>query len=262
MTRIVDRVVERYKAAGDVVKLRKPKGPKVPTLAIRGRKYALSDYWPFFSEVTESEGEGGARLIDVGGGTRYRYLWAYDTDRQAITMWRVSDGEEKHYSRASGEQHLIVTLEKKGQLNRVTHDEFVDIERHMRQQHEATLQSLRQYLEENADDWDRRVKDILRDHYEKKLKPEIERRLSELDRGVKPFGFKVNPGILEFKSAEEQARSFVIANVLSKFTQEEAYKVVSNAVGFDAYEPPQGDPQAVQWQWGELLDEAYREFKS
>lgn len=253
------RVVQRFKGGG-VIPLR----VRVPTLAIHGRKYALSDYWPMFSDVQESmapsEG-GGARLLKPEGGNRFRYLWALDSDRKMLTMWRVSDGDEKVHDRMSSMSSYIHALEKKGQLNRVTHEEFLAIERFMHHRYEETLQNLKQLIRENEDDWDRRVKTILQDWFDAKLRPEITRRIAEVEAGVLPFGFKVNDRILEHKTPEQQAKSFVVSQVLGKFDQAKAYDIVSEAVGFDAYEPPQGDNQAVQWAWHELLERVYEEFR-
>jgi hypothetical protein len=250
------KIVSRFKGSG-VTPLRVR--PRVPTLLIHGRRYVTSNYWPMMSGVADAG--GGARLIDTGGGNVFRYLWVYDTDRKIVTMWRHSDGDEKLSDTASSHAHDVVVLEKKGQLNRVTHEEFVAVERFMKERQDDTIKSLKRTIEENATEWDHRVADILKDYFDKSVRPEIVRRLKELKSGIIPFGFKVNEDLLHHKSKEDQMKVFIITAALAKFTQQLAYDVVSKEVGFDAYEPPNGgDGQAVQWEWHSLIEKTYEEF--
>lgn len=252
------RVARRFKEGG-VVQL-KPKGPRVPSVLIHGRKYALSNYWPMMGDLEEmGGGEGGARLITPPeGSNKWRYLWAFDTDRKILGMWRYSDGDEKLNDRASSHQHLIVTLEKKGQLNRVTHEEMVLVEREMQKRQDDTIRALKQTIKENETDWDRQVADILKKHFEDEIYPVIDRRLKELENGVVPFGFKMHDYP---KSREDQMRTFVVTQEVSKFKQEMAYDLVTKEVGYDAWEPPHGgDGQAVQWAWHELIEATYDKY--
>jgi len=251
------RIARRFKQGVGVVQL-KPKGPRVPSVLIHGRKYALSNYWPMLSDMSEPE-EGGARVIDVGGAGRYSWLWVYDTDRKVLAMWRYSDGDDKFFDRASSHAHLIVTLEKKGHLNRVTHEEFKLVEREMGHRYDSALKALKEIAETNATDWDRQVKDILTKHFEDEIYPNIDRQLENLKKGVMPFGFRYNEHIP--KSREEQMQTFVVTQVLSKFTQAMAYDLVSKETGFNAYEPPDGgDNQAVQWTWNDLVEATYEKY--
>lgn len=253
-------VAKRFLEAGGVVNF--PSRPKVPVLLIHGRKYLLSDYWNMSDDLAgmgAKDEPGVAKLIDVGGN-RFRYLWVYDTERGRLAMWRASDGDNKFDDRASSSTHYIYTLEKKGQLNRVTHAEYVEVERFMESRYEDTLKSLKEHLEEVATDWDKTVKTILENWFTSKIEPVIKRRLGELASGVIPFGFKVNENILAHKSAEEQAKTFIVSDSLKGFTQAKAYEIVSKEAGYDAYEPPQGDSQAVQWAWSDLVGEAYDRF--
>lgn len=244
-------VVRRYRLGANVVPLK-----RVPTLLIGGRRYVLSDYFPMMGQLTDMT---AARLIDVGGN-RFRYLWIYDTERRMLRMWRASDGDDKFDDRASSHTHLIYTLEKKGQLNRVDHQEHQTIERYMSRKADDTLRRLQELAEEATTEWDHEVRRILRDYYERELKPEIKRRLREVESGVVPFGFRPNPNILQHRTEEEQLRQYVVTDTLKGFTQAVAYEIVSKEVGFDAYEPPQGDQQAVQWEWGNLLQAIYEEW--
>jgi hypothetical protein len=250
------KVARRFKESAGVVQM--PKRPRVPTILIRGKKYVLSNYWTALGVSSNEEGPG-ARVIDTGGNDRFSFLWVYDTDRKMIAMWRHSEGNEKLYNRASQHTHDIVVLEKKGQLNRVTHEEMVIIEREMASREAETLRALKQTIEENATDWDRKVADILERHFQKEIYPAIDRRLAELEKGIVPFGFKYNDHIP--KSREDQMKVFVVTNALSKFTEPAAYDLVSKTVGFDAYEPPDGgDGQAVQWAWHSLHEKTYDKY--
>ncbi len=251
------RLVQRFLQAGNVVPLGSPKKPRVPTVLIRGTKYVLSDYWPMLGSG-EDAGSGGAKFINTGD-PRFSYLWAYDMDRKVVAMWRYSDGDEKHFESASSSGHVVVVLERKGQLNRVTHEAFVNIEREMSKRQEDTRRALQKIIEENADDWDREVEKILKTHFEKVLYPEIDRRIKETETGIVPLGFKVNDNIP--KSREDQLRVFVVTKVFADFNQDKAYDLVSKAVGYDAYEPPHGgDNQAVQWAYHDLVEKTYDKY--
>lgn len=257
-----DRLLQRFKQAGPVVPF--PSKHKVPTQVIHGRRYVLSDYWPMGAGVSEDmapEGGGGARLI-TGPGNRWRYLWLYDTERQILAMWRHSDGNEKFHDKVREHAHNVYTLEKKGQLNRVTREEFVTVEREMRKREDDTIKALQKSVAESATDWDRKVNEILDTWFSRNVEPSLNRRLAELDKGVTPLGFKVNPALLEHgKNAEQQARQWLVTKSLEGFDQSAAYDVVSKVVGFDAYNPPEGDPQAVQWAWGDFLERVFEKYE-
>ena len=129
MDAIIARVLQRY---SEVVPFR-PRPPSGPTTEIGGKKYVLTDYSPFGGNELSDGGEGHARLIEVpSSGSKFKYLWAYDTDRKLVAAWRVTDGNEKAYGSAQQEMHHVVHLEKHGQLNRVTSGEFSHIEAEMR----------------------------------------------------------------------------------------------------------------------------------
>lgn len=256
------RLAERFRQAGPVVPFsQKPHGP-VET--IHGRKYVLSDWWPMgigMEGMASPEGEaGGAKLIDLGGN-RFRYLWVFDTDRKVLTMWRYRDGDEKYSSRESSAMHDIFTLEKKKQLNRVTHEEFQQVEREMSKRADDTLKSLKQWAQENQSDLEKQAAEILREWFNRNIRPSVERKFDELDKGVLPFGFKVNPALLQHRSEKRQARQWLLTKALEGFDQATAYKIVSKAVGYDAYDPPNGgDAQAVQWAWADFIDKVYEEL--
>ena len=195
---LAKRVAERFTA--NVVPF-KPKKPSGPTLLISGRKYVLSDYFPMLSGLAEEQtAPGGARLITTGP-PRFSYLWAYDTDKKFVAMWRVSDGDEKAGGSASHYTSDVVTLERKGQLNRVTHEEFRAIERYMSEQYHDTMAALKKYIAENANEWDKEAKEIAKELFEEKFLPRILAKFHEVEQGVTPLGFKVNEHMLSHRIA-------------------------------------------------------------
>lgn len=232
-----------------------PKKPKGPTVAIGGKKYALSDFFPAF-DVTE-EDLGGARLITVGE-RRHSFLWAYDMDKKFVAMWRLSDGEEKAGGSASHYTSEVVALERKGQLNRVTHEEFRAIERFMAEQQRDALAAMNKYLEENADDWDRKSKEIAKELFEAKFLPRILAKFKEVEQGVRPLGFKVNEHLLGHRSAEDQAKLFVAMQILKDYTPK-AVDDAARSKGFDPDNPP-GSIQALDWAQKDAIDEFYDRF--
>ena len=229
---------------------------KGPSLAIGGRKYVLSDYWMMSEDLLGPPSPGGAKLIDTGG-SRFRYLWLYDTDKQVVAMWRASDGDEKAHDRVSHFTSQIYILEKRKQLNRVTHAEFQEVSRFMAHRADETLRSMKKLIEETATDWDRQVAAILDSWFKKEIKPDLDRRISELKSGVIPFGFKVNEAMLPHKNAIEQATTFLVSKAFERYNENAAYDYVSKVTGVDAWEPPNGDSQAVQWGWHELYEKAH-----
>ena len=182
--------------AGEVVPFKAK--PGVPTLAIGGRKYVLStDGGPLGDRVDDDLMEDsplGARLIRPSAeANKWRYLWAYDTDRQTLTMWRVSDGNEKTSASASSKQAQIVALDKKGQLNRVTNEEFRRIEKEMRRREDDTMDALKASIESMKSDAVKELDALVREFFEKKVYPILMRRLDEVRRGITPIGFRPDP---------------------------------------------------------------------
>lgn len=253
---LAKRVAERFKTA-NVVPF-KPKKPSGPTLLISGRKYVLSDYFPMLSGLAEEQtAPGGARLITTGP-PRFSYLWAYDTDKKFVAMWRVSDGDEKAGGSASHYTSDVVALERKGQLNRVTHEEFRAIERYMSEQYHDTMAALKKYIAENANEWDKEAKEIAKELFEEKFLPRILAKFHEVEQGVTPLGFKVNEHMLSHRSPEDQAKMFVSQPILKDYTLQ-AVDEFAKKKGIDPDNPP-GDIQALDWGRHEVLDEFYEKF--
>jgi IS1 family transposase len=248
---IADRLVERFRESGVVVPL-KTSGP---TIAISGRKYALSDYWSVMEGLEESS--SGARLILPEGPTnKFRYLWAFDTEKRVLAMWRVSDGDEKAFGRENQHSRDLVILEKKRQLNRVTTDEFRAIERFMRGRQDDALAAMKKYLEENADEWDRESRRLVEEFFSKNIEPKILAKFREIDQGVVPFGFKPNES---HRPPLEAAKMHV---AMAIFGKEFTLKDVENFIkikGIDPENPP-GDIQALDWARHDVMDAFYEAY--
>jgi hypothetical protein len=259
MTDVSKRLADRFRQAGDVVPFGgKPKKPTGPTQTINGQKFVLSDWWSMMDHVQET-GEGGAKLIDTGGN-RFRYLWVFDTERRIVAMWRHSDGDDKYHASENSSMHEIITLDKRGQLNRVDHATFLRIEKEMKRRADDTLKALKQWAAENQSDLEKTAAKILDDWFKKNVEPSLERRIRDLDSGVKPLGFKYRPE--SPRSERLQAIHFLLGKALEGFTQDEAYKVVGKVVGYDPYDPPEGaDPQAVQWAFHDFTERLYDSYE-
>lgn len=263
--RLVERVARRF-VAGDVVPFKAK--PGVPTEVIGGRKYVLSsDGGPLGDQVEGTPGwfgggepsEGGARLVPnlQPIENKWRFLWAYDTDRKYVGMWRVTDGNEKEGGSDKHYGAKIVALEKKGQLNRVTRAEFDVIEREMRKREHEQLESLKEWVERDKTDYQRAVDKIARDLYEKVAVPKIKRAIADIQGGAIPLGFKSNPHVP--RPPEHQMTVHVVGQVMAREVSEEK---ILDAIRHAGYDPdaPGHDIQAAYWAAGDLRDEAYEAF--
>lgn len=257
LSSMAERIVRRFnqEAVADrqanVVPF-KPKTPTGPTLVIGGRKYALSNYWSMM-EGLEDASDGARLILPEEPTNKFRYLWAFDTDKRVLGMWRVSDGDEKAFGRENQHSRDIVVLEKRKQLNRVTTEEFRTIERFMRGRQDDALASMKKYLEENADEWDRESKRLVEEFFKKSIEPKILAKFREIDQGVIPFGFKPNES---HRPPLEAAKMHV---AMAIFGKEFTLKAVDDFVrtkGIDPDNPP-GDIQALDWARHDVMDAFY-----
>lgn len=245
-----DRLVQRFKSGGGVVPFA-PK-PTGPTLVIGGRKYALSDYWSVMEGLEDASGD--ARLILPEGPTnKFRYLWAFDTEKRILAMWRVSDGDEKAYGRENQHSRDLVVLERKRQLNRVTTEEFRTIERFMKGRQDDALAAMKKYLEENADEWDRESKRLVEEFFEKSVEPKILAKFREIEQGIIPFGFKPNES---HRPPLEAAKMHVAMEIMGKAFSLKEVDAFIRTKGIDPENPP-GDFQAIDWARHDVMDAFY-----
>lgn len=225
-----------------------------PTITIKGSKYVLSDYWPAM-DVTAA-----AKLVEVEKGPRYRYLWVYDTDRKNLVMWRVSDGDEKVNDHGANNPTIYV-LDKRKQLNRVSHEKYLEVSKFMGNRNEEFVEALIARAKALSSDFEKQSYQLLLGWLDNNVRPNLERRISDLEKDIFPLGFKVNDRLLGHHNKQDQARNWLVSKALEGFTVEKAYTIVSKIVGFDAGDPPEGiDNQAVQWAWSDVVQEFQEEY--
>lgn len=232
------------KTAGDVIPFtgRAPRNPHTVTLS--GGKYVLSTHsggmMGDLAELPEESAEG-ARVIHVRPGDPWKYLWAYDTDHQVLAMWRVSDGNEKEYGSASSQTALLVKLDKKGELNRVTGAQFRAIETAMRAQEEAHTRALEQWVEENKTTPQRDVDALVREYFDDRVRPAMDRAVRDVEQGVAPLGFKASPGGFP---VERQMKAYVTGKLYEKLFDLDSVDAYVKSKGVDQ---DTIDNQATQW---------------
>lgn len=249
-------VVKRFEA-GTVLPFR-PK-PGAPTLAIGGKKYVLSTDGGMLGDREDDaalQHELGDRVVmPPADANKWRYLWAYDTDKQVVAMWRVSDGSEKHWGPARGDTQTILKLDQKGQLNRVPTVEFDKIDAFMKateKEHEADLARI---IEENKGDRERAIDRELAAMW-KKLAPRLLAELDAVKQGVVPLGFKP----FRRENVERQAATYVIGQFFRHhFDYAKTVKLLAEKI--PSLDPElAGHYQDVMWAIDDLRDKQYEEL--
>jgi len=250
------------RTAGNIVPFR-PK-PGVPTLGIGSRKYVLStDGGPLGDREDDDYMEDspfGARIIRPDPtANKWRYLWAYNTDHQTLTMWRVSDGNEKVHDSARSQQARIFSLEKRGQLNRVTQEEFRQIEAEMDRRMAAQMRAMKDYLDASKDEAAREIDQLVQDFYGRHVLPKLQRGLSDVRRGVIPLGFQPFGPALDGDPdwLLRQMSSYVLGQVFRREMDIDKVEAFLKTRSFDLNRV---DPQTVQWAIDEVRDNAVDEL--
>lgn len=246
-------IVRLDKTAGSVLPFKTP--PKRHTITIKGRKYVLSD-WPgsFLGSMSEelSRDPEGPRLIQGPEPSRpFRFLWVYDTDKQTLGMWRVTDGNEKAFGLVRSYTSDILRLDRKGEINRVSYAEMRGIEQAMRRKEQAHVRMLSKWVKEIETDYQKTVNRVALELFNKAYRPRIEKRIQEVRSGISPFGFKSNPRLEEHgETRERQAVSWVVGEGLKSFTPE----VVEDYLRQKGIDPdaPGRDTQAAYWAVGDI----------
>lgn len=250
MSRRYDEIVARV--AGRVLQF-PPKPSRGPTLSIGGRKYALSTLWPGglgdAAEEMDEQNPGEARVIRGPTQDPWKYLWAYDTDRQMVYMWRVSDGDEKVIGPARSMTNDILQLDKRGQLNRVTRQELSEIEREMSRRADRALKDLQDWIDETKTDGQRRVDEVVQATFDDEVLPRLLKQFREIDLGVVPIGFKPEPR--DPRPLDRQMKTHVFTALTQRYFNLPYLegKVFGAGIVVDDF-----DNQAVQWAHGEVID--------
>lgn len=262
MDPLVERVLARWAAV--VVPFR----PGVPTETIGGRRYVLStDGGPLGDSEDPGSGllgpeqPGGARHIHTPAhSTKWRFLWVYDTERHYVAMWRVSDGNEKEGGSDGHYGPKIVQLEKKGQLNRCTHQEFEAVEHEMRQREHALLQSLKAAIDLQKTDYQRQIDRLAREFFEKTVAPKLQRAVEGVKAGAIPLGFSpAGPALHDPQAKLRQALSFTVGQILRRDLSEDKVDAYVRHHGINP-DDPAVDGQAIYWAVGDIQEEAYERF--
>lgn len=253
MNDLRDRVVKRWVEA-DVRPFQRP--APGPSIEIAGKRYALSDDGgPLGSPEDEPSGFG-ARLIRGPSWGAKKYLWVYDTDRQVVAMWRATDGNEKVYDSARSEMVRVIRLDKKGQIHRVSHDEFRKIETAMRKREAENLKSLQEIVERDKTTFQREVDKLTQEFFERHVEPLIKRAVSDIDSGATPIGFK--PHSIDLP-ARRQMVAFVMGRIMGReFTPEKIERYLKQQ-GLDP-EAPGRDNQAAYWAVGDVQEKAFEKY--
>jgi hypothetical protein len=198
-----------------------------------------------------SDHPGQARLILNPHGDKWKYLWAYNTDHKILAMWRVSDGDEKHHGSASADAGLVLELDRKKQLNRVTDSQFRQIDKYMHERAKENLEALKKYLKDNETNHQKVVNDLSWEYYHNFVEPTLTRKIKE---GVMPFGFKPNPRIP--KDTIHQAITFLISHITMKDLTTDAVDKYLKSKGVDV----DYDSQASHWAVNDIRDELFDKY--
>lgn len=252
MSDLVHRVATRYAA---VVIPFKPK-PGVPTATIGGRKYVLSTFRGEGMDVSEKVDEGGpgtghARYIHLPSNTPWRYLWVFDAEKKIVAMWQVSEGDLKIHGPSGHFASMIVHLEKKGQLNRVTHEEYHDLEKRMERVYDETVSGLKTFFEQNDSDFQKKVNAGVQEYYAKYVKPKVDRAISDVLNGAIPLGFK--PYDSPHRSTQSQAIGYNVGMVLKRELDLAKVEEALVHMGINVHSPHE-DNQATYWAIGDVKD--------
>lgn len=225
-----------------------------------GRSYAVSDVGVPIrlgpGDELPEQPEGGARVIDAGGNP-FRYVWVYQPESERLEMYRLSDGEWKVIASPTDFPRTFNRLQRSGQLNVVTPEEMEDFEAEMRRRYEETMQSLKQAIELDKTEEDRKVEQLVSAFFEQKVLPELERRWAEIDQGVMPFDFEYNERFS--KPKEQQAKMHALHATMESvgFSDREDSPLevyVIEGLGYSSYEDFE-DLQALQWALRDFMHE-------
>ena len=221
--------------------------PGVPrnthTLTIGGVKYVLSTLWPgVMGDLTEDAPEGVVRPDDMDP---WKYLWVYDTDKQLLVMWRASDGNNKVWGSAKSQTHLIATLEKKGQLNRVDNNQFRHIEAEMSKRERENEASLEEWVEELKDDFQRQVDVAVQSYFDREVRPVMDKAIANVDAGAIPIGFKPSGGA---QPLDRQMKAYVTGKIYEKLFNLDVIDAHMRELGHGLVQ----NPQATQWAQGDV----------
>ena len=241
--------------AGEVVPFfPRPRNTGTHVITIGGEKYVLSTHWPgVFGDISEQSKEtGGVNVIRQDDMNPWKYLWVYDTEKQILAMWRVMDGNEKEWGSARTAARTIVFLERKGQLNRVDNAQFRRIQVEMARRERENEAALEKWIEESKDNFQREVDGLVREYFNKVVRPVADRAVANVEAGVIPIGFKAIEGGFP---VQRQMKSHVLSRIYNDLFNLDRIDEYVQSRGVDLNS---GDIQATQWAQGDVWTEYAR----
>ncbi len=238
---------------GDLRKLR----PGGPTVTIGGRAYVLSsDGGPLGDREDDDALADTPGLIIQRGGDKHRYLWVFDLEGDRVAMWRASDGNEKASGSAAHYASTIRKLDQRGQLNRVTEDEFDAVERHMRDLEQQRFEELERLVEENKDEVQRAIDKAAVKFFDEKVRSKVEHAVAAVDDGVIPIGYKPIPGRSEVEEHRSKVNWAMEAILRREFTLDK-FEAYCRHHGIDL---DKVDIQATDWAMKDVYLKVAQEF--
>jgi len=259
------KVASRFLQAGGVLTFpgAEKRRPRVPQHTIGGRKYNLSTGAGPMGDLAEEEPEGmlgGGQVLRGPVSNKWKFLWVVDTDKEYVTMWRVTDGNEKSAGRTSHFMQELVKLDRKGQLNHVSNREYRIIEKHFRRIEGDHARSLKEWARSLGGGYQERVNKIAQDFFDGEFKRDLERRLRDMKRGVIPLGFELNERLLVHENERAQMQGHIISETLKGYTVKALEKHMRDKHGLDP-EDVNVDGQAAHWALHDVLDDMWRRYK-
>lgn len=260
MSKNAERLAELYLTAGKVVPFPGSRASG-PTVKIRGNQYVLSsDSGPLAGDLEDpiETQEGQAQLVRGPSRGKYKFLWVYNVDRQEISMWRASDGNEKVHSPARVMTQDILRLDKKRQLNRVGTKEYNEIRKYMDDLASDQLKRLNRTIRMTEGEFQKAVNKGVLEFFNKQFRAKVESAIKEVESGVVPFDFKVRDSLLDYVSKEDQLKEHAIRSALKDFGVATAESYL-RAKGLPV-DSPKVDIQATEWAVQELIPHIYDEY--
>lgn len=228
------------KTGGDVVPFRPPVR-NTHTVTLAGDKYVLSTDWPGGTGDLLDEQGDLPNVVRVKPTDPWKYLWAYDTDKQVLAMWRVTDGNQKEYGNARSQGPLVAKLDKVNQLNRVDHTRFLALDIAMQKREEANHAALEAWVEELKTENQRTVDRLVQVYFDQEVRPAMDEALNAVEQGVTPLGFKANPGSFP---VDRQMKSYVTGKLYDRLFTRDRLETYLKGRGVDL---DLLDSQVVEW---------------
>lgn len=198
---------------------------------IGGRAYVLSNW--------------AAHLHSRPSGSDFKYLWIFNSSRGEISMYRVTDGDFKVSARGSEALKYLKVLKNTGQINQVTSQEESAVEREMARRAQESMDSLESHIDSMKTVSDREIDAALAAYlHENLVRPYLE-RLSQVERGALPFGWRFQPD--SPFDRERQIKSYLWNLVGSKVTVDSAERYIES-LGMTP-----DDNQTVEFAFNDLM---------